>query len=394
MSKEKSFLGEFTFANEPVSAENESLVDEFTGSKYNRLVVKSNNSHHIKMGYSPGEGLKIINLNRRKNNPLGEFLSLKLENFIEIKAFIEKYGFIYPISNEKYCPVNLDELFFIQERLKAFIHLINSQNKSHLKLNELLDSTLYLLLKDYSVIPSTQSEYLPSKSVLQELLNSPNTELTKDHQCATSVTIEGQTQIIFSRFSQSLNENIETDMELVQQILQDENTPHWCKRIFNLFYSLDFLDLPDEIHKKIDFLFGCVCLLNPFRAELVGIKNSFTHDSYEAIKSNEYFSEYLLEISKMLISEEFERALDKVRFTYNTKTMAPDWKVPSLLSALYFSIYYKNSKNIIYRTCVNNHCRQYFEVSSTNSTKRHCSDNCRDSKNARIMRQRKKQENN
>lgn len=148
--------------------------------------------------------------------------------------------------------------------------------------------------------------------------------------------------------------------------------------------------ITSEFNKKIDFLFGCMYILNPFYSEQVEIKNTFSTAIYVEIEAQHHFTEYLLEVSKMTIREEFERMLEDIHFTYNTETMAPDWKLPSLISALYFSIYYKNSKNIIYRVCQNDYCKQYFEVSSTNSTKRHCSDNCRDSKNARTMRQRKK----
>ena len=71
MSSEKSYLGEFTFTNEAVSSEFESLIDEVSGLKTERLVIKSINLPYIEMGYSPGEGLKIITWNRRKKNPLG-----------------------------------------------------------------------------------------------------------------------------------------------------------------------------------------------------------------------------------------------------------------------------------------------------------------------------------
>ncbi|HEL2331883.1 TPA: hypothetical protein TZM76_002138 [Streptococcus suis] len=394
MSSEKSYLGEFTFTNEAVSSEFESLIDEVSGLKTERLVIKSINLPYIEMGYSPGEGLKIITWNRRKNNPLGEFLGLDLNNLSELKNFIHKYGFIYPISQEKYCPVDIEELHSIQERLKAFINLINNQNKSNIEYRELFDSTLYLLLRKYSTTSYKKSKFLPTNSALQNQLDAAVTPLTKDHSAVKTVSVESQAQLRLSRYSESLNKMVEFDLLDAQQIMQDENTPHWCKRIFNLFYSLDNLVFTDELNKKIDFLFGCIYLLNPFYSEQVKIKETFSAAIYEDIEALPHFTEYLLEVSKITIREEFERMLDDIHFTYNTETMAPDWKLPSLISALYFSIYYKNSKNVIYRVCQNDYCKQYFEVSSTNSTKRHCSDNCRDSKNARIMRQRKKQENN
>ncbi|WP_238716254.1 hypothetical protein, partial [Streptococcus suis] len=95
-------------------------------------------------------------------------------------------------------------------------------------------------------------------------LDAAITPLTKDHNAVKTVSVEGQIQSKLSRYSESLNKTVEFDLLEAQQIMQDENTPHWCKRIFNLFYSLDNLVLTDELNKKIDFLFGCIYILNPF----------------------------------------------------------------------------------------------------------------------------------
>ncbi|MGE9833465.1 hypothetical protein, partial [Streptococcus orisratti] len=224
MSREKSYLGEFTFTNEAVSSEFESLIDEVSGLKTERLVIKSINLPYIEMGYSPGEGLKIITWNRRKNNPLGEFLGLDLNNLSELKNFIDKYGFIYPISQEKYCPVDIEELHSIQERLKAFINLINNQNKSQIEYRELFDSTLYLLLRKYSTTAYKKSKFLPTNSDLQNQLDAAITPLTKDHNAVKTVSVEGQIQSKLSRYSESLNKTVEFDLLEAQQIMQDENT--------------------------------------------------------------------------------------------------------------------------------------------------------------------------
>ncbi|HEM4928537.1 TPA: hypothetical protein U1148_002171, partial [Streptococcus suis] len=126
-------------------------------------------------------------------------------------------------------------------RLKAFINLINNQNKSQIKYRELFDSTLYLLLRKYSTTAYKKSKFLPTNSDLQNQLDAAITPLTKDHNAVKTVSVEGQIQSKLSRYSESLNKTVEFDLLDAQQIMQDENTPHWCKRIFNLFYSLDNL---------------------------------------------------------------------------------------------------------------------------------------------------------
>ncbi|MCW6653821.1 hypothetical protein NHG26_00025 [Aerococcaceae bacterium NML201296] len=158
-----------------------------------------------------------------------------------------------------------------------------------------------------------------------------------------------------------------------------------------LFYCVDNLDINTSCKQVVEFLFGLIYLIEPFPCDSFSLNGTFTIDQYDKIRDNNCFIKTLHAISKQLIISEFETAFTFVKPTYDVVNMKPDWKLPSLISALYFSIYYRNSKNVMYRKCENINCNQYFEVSSTNSTKRHCSSGCCENKNARLTRARKKQ---
>ena len=55
--------------------------------------------------------------------------------------------------------------------------------------------------------------------------------------------------------------------------------------------------------------------------------------------------------------------------------MQPKWNVVSLLDALYFSIFYLDSKTEMYRHC--KYCGTYFPVKRSNATKIYCDGYCR-----------------
>ena len=85
----------------------------------------------------------------------------------------------------------------------------------------------------------------------------------------------------------------------------------------------------------------------------------------------------LIEVAKIVIAEEINSNLDGVHAEYDSNVMEPRWKVDSLLSALYFSIFYMKPNIEITRQCANPTCGRYFTVSRTSSKKKYCCDDCR-----------------
>lgn len=372
MEQKKTFLGEFTFTNTFIQCESETIIDKFSGQKVERIVMRSVNGSNIEMGYSMGDGLKVINTSKRKNNPLGEFLGIQINEISDIKNFISKYGYLYHIPSNDFVNMNYLEFVELQNRLRLFITLINNQNDFQFDRKELTDAVVSIILTKYDKYELSQSELLPYNEDLLKLLHSSIT-VSKDHNTVINRVIDGQTMLFFSRYSTILEEAIEISFEDMNRCTDSSILENVLRY---LFFNLDNLEIPENLKQKIEFLM--VYYTTDF----------FTSDLSEdgKVKSK------LLDISKILIVEEFEFYLKSISFTYNTETMTPDWKLPNLLAAMYFSIYYRNSKNVIYRKCENINCNQYFEVSSTNSVKKHCCDNCRDNKNARKSRARKKEE--
>ncbi|XQU21950.1 CGNR zinc finger domain-containing protein [Gardnerella sp. DNF00747] len=96
--------------------------------------------------------------------------------------------------------------------------------------------------------------------------------------------------------------------------------------------------------------------------------------------SSNNFSEIMkvavIEIAKFLIKEEINYNIKDIHPVYDPETMTPSWKVDSLLSAVYFSIFYLKPDLELYRPCDNPRCGRYFLVNTTSTRKRFCSKEC------------------
>jgi len=73
-------------------------------------------------------------------------------------------------------------------------------------------------------------------------------------------------------------------------------------------------------------------------ADLIN-KNGFTDD----LKAKAVL------IAKYIIKSEIENNLRRVRPTYDIHKLEPDWKIDSLLSALYFGLFYMRPKFLLYQ---------------------------------------------
>ena len=93
--------------------------------------------------------------------------------------------------------------------------------------------------------------------------------------------------------------------------------------------------------------------------------------------------------------EDINANLDGIHPVYDSKTMAPAWKVDSLLCAAYFSIFYLKPDLELYRPCDNPRCGRYFLVKTTSTRNRFCSQECcnRVTQDRYRKRRREKEEN-
>lgn len=83
-----------------------------------------------------------------------------------------------------------------------------------------------------------------------------------------------------------------------------------------------------------------------------------------------------VETAKYIIKEEIEKNLQRVRPTYSISKLEPAWKIDSLLSALYFGLFYMRPNMETYRRCANPKCGEFFLVPVSSRKKKYCCTAC------------------
>ena len=82
-------------------------------------------------------------------------------------------------------------------------------------------------------------------------------------------------------------------------------------------------------------------------------------------------------VAKIILNEEMNHNLSGISPRYSVQKMGPTWRVPNLISALYFSVFYLRPGAEVYRKCANPACNNRFVVKTTNGRKKYCCANCR-----------------
>ena len=140
----------FEFENYPCECQKETIFDAPGQAPHFKLKVCSlTDKEPLRFSYSAQKGL-----NQSGNaggviseNILGQLLSLPIGNIDATISFLEKYGFLFPISDEQYEAIDDVALLAIIERVKATVMLMSAiAGKRDYK--KMFICTTYLLYSD------------------------------------------------------------------------------------------------------------------------------------------------------------------------------------------------------------------------------------------------------
>lgn len=84
----------------------------------------------------------------------------------------------------------------------------------------------------------------------------------------------------------------------------------------------------------------------------------------------------LIRIAKSVYKRELDWGLKGIRPVCDGENFRPKWNIPSLLSALYFSLFYFDANYQEYRICANETCRKWFPVPKSKRNKKYCNNEC------------------
>lgn len=340
------------------------------------LKVCSDLNKPISFAFQYGDGL--ISLNDKpdkRKNILGEFLNACEDNNpMKIIHFFTRYGYILELENDKLYTIDFETITKISNRLGALLDLVNHINdevnldKKNLK--KILELSLYLFFDPGYTLTSGNYNIKSTYYYLAQLL-------TDNIFDVVPKTIKDSDEIKYGCFH-----------------IQDKHfssynlTANEYKNIVDGFSTKDGED--DFTYKAIVYAYANYYPANSLNREIVELLFHFYHSYGIPLEINrnnvEYFTfknqfdfndfkDEIISFAKFIIKSEMDNGIKNIRPSYDSDLMKPDWKVDSLLGAMYFSIFYIDSTTEMYRKC--QYCNQYFIVKRSSSNKIYCSSYCR-----------------
>lgn len=371
----------FTFENNPVNIQLD-VKNEFVGCppKYILKIAELEQEKKI-FAYEYGNGLNLINTStseKFKKNVLGHFVSLDGRNKEQLCLFFNKYGYLFRVSKNKYHDVDVEIINKIHKRITALLDLINFLNEDVDVVNyrRIFELSLYLLFEDrwslsINLDDNTTIEYCSCN--YHDILDSLNSAYDLSTKKRDSELLNKKTITI----SDLMYDNtVEFNGEIYRNIINGYTTePGFDDEIFRelmMIYANDKstnIELRKILHTMFNFYYK------------IGIPKNIYHDKVEYFKPfqtknfDEFnFSDGIIDFGNYIVKKEIDHHIKDIRACYDIYNYRPQWHLNCLLDALYFSIFYLDSKREMYKQCP--YCKNYFIVRRSNVTKKYCSKSC------------------
>ena len=380
----------FELENSPCECKKETVYTApGVDPSYVLKVCAKPDSDTLRFSYSAQKGLNqsgnaggVIN-----ENILGQLLVIKPTDMDGTIEFLQKYGFIFPVSSDTYETVDGIALLEILNRIKATVKLMSAiAGKKDYK--AIFIYTTYLLYSEPVELvlsgANYKTDFHPFTALIREYNVIPDLNRNQeffDTQCISIFdTMKGDYE--------KLDINELAGMNSGDGINGLAGSRDWHFR--NLFCLYTTYNIADEnLRNIIDFYYNY--------QKKVGIIKDVepTRISYHVKAMKENFSddmkEMLVKIARIVISEEINANLKNICPQLEINALAPTWKLNSLLEALYFSVFYMKPGVELYKECENPNCKheKYFLINATVTNKKYCCPACGNAAAQRRSRQRK-----
>lgn len=328
-------------------------------------------------GYRAKTGLSRIapNGTTEEDNILGKLIALPTKKHKDLYSFFEHNGFLFPVSNSEYESIDANLLYEFIHRIKATVELMSAVNDIHKDYVKIIHLTLYLMMADVINIKvdSMAESYTSCKhSFMNTLAKANNASLNWERQ---QESFDKNSYTIIDTIA---NPSFELDISEYNDIISGTSvnglipiTPLY-QQIIMLYCNYEGTLIE---RKTIDFLFH---LHHDFgQIQSFDIQSGLTFYSPTDLSTmNDEMKSTIIEIAHNILGEEINSNLSGIFPVYDIQTMSPSWKVDSLLSAIYFSIFFLRPDLELYRQCANPRCQRYFLVKTTSTRTKYCSTEC------------------
>lgn len=366
----------FTFESFPCQCKKEKMCSYPGNDSIEMVKMSGTKNSAIRFAYGSKVGLVRLNEDGSvsENNILGKLLAIKKDKIENYFPFFERNGFLVPVSVNTTDSIEKINLQLIIDRLQATLELMSTiTDMSRTSYEKIVRMIFYHLFSPVVQIETKggRYQYVSSKHPYTVFLDTA-LDLQRDERLNDT----------FNNASFSFNDtisNITLDANFVEKALNG-NPPE--EKFDNVLFAKVFAaycsprnGISKGILKINDFLFHY--LYEVGIVEQVDL-NQIEYYKGEINKSN--FSDCLkstaVEVAKIIIKEEIESNLRRVRPTYDTFKLEPAWKIDSLLSALYFGLLYMRPTMETYRRCANSKCGEFFLVNVSSQKKKYCCTAC------------------
>lgn len=338
--------------------------------------ITADKTQPLRFAFGSKVGLVRLNTDGSvdESNILGKLLAIdnsKVENYFD---FFKRNGFLLPISQKNNDTIEKSELGCIINRLHATLVLMSTiTDMSKTSYENIVRMIFYHLFSPVVHIETKDGAYKYTSAkhqYTQFLENNKNAER------------EERLYDTFNNAEFTFNDTlgaITLDADFVDGVLN--RTLENCEYENSLFRDVFTTYCSPRAGKSKNML-----LINDFIFHYfyeVGVIRSVNLDSIQYFNNkvngdnfNTQMKSKATEIAKFIIKEEIEANLRRVRLTYNTYKMEPSWTIDSLLSALYFGLFYMRPDMECYRRCANPKCGEFFLVPVSSQKKKYCCKAC------------------
>jgi hypothetical protein len=321
--------------------------------------------------YAAKKGLVRIAPNGtiEEENILGSLIALPNKNQKEFNTFVKNNGFIFPVTTTAYEKFDSRLAYSILDRLRLTVELMTAANEIRKDYRKIFLYTVQLLTASDITIKTDlmETEYRSCHHAYIDLLRNPPVTLSSQHR---QEAFDGDTFTVNDTLHGEYNLNIGEYNDIIggYSTIPGHSDPLF-KAVTALYVNHDGTEIERKITDTLFHYFHSVGIITPTNGWV-----------YYGTPQNENLTQpmkdALVEVANYIVAQEINSNLYGIHPVYNAQKMMPSWKVDTLLSAAYFSIFYLNPNIELYRQCANPRCGKYFLVRTTSTRKKYCSTEC------------------
>lgn len=381
------------------------------GIEKHRLRIREISDANIRFAFTPKQGLITIDLKSGtagKENILSELVSIKIGDIHALVSFFEKYGFWLPLTDKYLESFEANDILNIHKRILYTINILSVLQQKKINYMKLYSRICWLTLMSPTQLKSSESDggiiyqtcdhkfigYMNGKIPVEKpeqdshelmsgaLYDNPDAEIAVKDSIRTPKTLI---------YSYSLTEAMMNEDDYTNPEYHIEDRPLLSLvNLINLFISTENINESDRF--IIEYFYHMETEIGQISGKSENDELTFFRDIKDNYKRHfdSILKKATIKAAKLIVKEEIDYNLSEISPSYNAQTMSPSWKIPNLMTALFFSIFYMKADLEVYRKCENQNCTKYFLVSTTNSRKKYCSPECANAMAQRMHRKRKK----